>query len=354
MFLLIVQAPFITVFCYLDEVPDGQPRKDLAMCIEEMIKQRIESVKNPQGVNVTTAFPKIIYVLDEDNIHEDSEYYWLTKLCAECTSKRLVPDYVSAKVMKKNKEGNVFPPMGCRSLLSPWKDENGKYKFYGRLNQGVITLNLPDIALSSEGSMKKFDELLNERLELCHRALRVRHESLLGVKSDVAPILWQYGAYARLKQGETIDKLLYGNYSTISLGFAGLYECVKYMTGEDQIDGYGHDFAIYVMKRLNEACEKWKKEENIGYSVYSAPIESTTYKFAKALRRRFGLVKGITDKDYVTNSYHITPSHNIDAFSKLTIESEFQEYSLGGYFKYVTLVATSNFVNHFTQWVCNY
>lgn len=266
------QAPFITVFCYLDEVPDGQPRKDLAMCIEEMIKQRIESVKNPQGVNVTTAFPKIIYVLDEDNIHEDSEYYWLTKLCAECTSKRLVPDYVSAKIMKKNKEGNVFPPMGCRSLLSPWKDETGKYKFYGRPNQGVITLSLPDIALSSKKDMDKFWKIFDERLELCHRALRVRHESLLGVKSDVAPILWQHGAYARLKPGETIDKLLFGNYSTISLGYSGLYECVKYMTGKDQITGDGHEFALDVMKKLNEACEKWKEKENIGYSVYGSPM----------------------------------------------------------------------------------
>ena len=329
------QAPFTSIFAYLNEVPDGQPRDDLAMLIEEVLNQRIQGVKNEQGVYVTTAFPKILYVLDEDNINESSPYYYLTKLAAKCTAKRLVPDYISAKIMRKEKDGNVFPCMGCRSFLMPYYDETGKPRFYGRFNQGVVTINLPDVALSSGGDMDKFWQILNERLELCYRALMTRHNSLKGIKSDVAPILWQHGAYARLKPGETIDKLLYGSYSSISLGYAGLYECIKYMTGKNQLDQEGHDFGIAVMQRLNQACNEWKAQTNIGFSLYGTPIESTTFKFAKCLQKRFGIVPGITDKDYVTNSYHVTPSQHIDAFSKLSVESEFQHYSLGGAISYV-------------------
>ena len=329
------QAPFTSVFAYLDEVPAGQPRDDLAMLIEEVLRQRIESVKNEQGVPVTTAFPKILYVLDEDNIHENSQYYYLTKLAAECTSKRLVPDYISAKIMRQEKDGNVFPCMGCRSFLMPYYDNDGAPKFYGRFNQGVVTINLPDIALSSGGDFDKFWKVFDERLELCYRALMIRHNSLKGTKSDVAPILWQHGAYARLAPGETIDKLLYNDYSSISLGYAGLYECIKYMTGKSQLEKEGHDFGIQVMQHLSGACDEWKRQTHIGFSLYGSPIESTTFKFAKCLQKRFGVVPGITDKDYVTNSYHITPSQSVDAFTKLTVESEFQHYSLGGAISYV-------------------
>ena len=328
------QSPFTSSFMYLDEVPEGQTRDDLAMIIEEVLKQRIEGVKNEQGVPITIAFPKLLYVLDEDNIHEDSKYYYLTELAAECSTKRLVPDYISAKKMKELKDGNVFPCMGCRSFLQPYY-EDGKPKFYGRFNQGVVTLNLPDIALSSGGDFDKFWKIFDERLELCYRALMVRHNRLLGTPSDVAPILWQHGAIARLKSGETIDNLLFNDYSSISLGYAGLYECIKYMIGQSQLEKEGHDFGIKVMKKLTDSCAKWKEETNIGFSVYGSPIESTTYKFAKCLKKRFGVIKGITDKDYVTNSYHITPSQPIDAFSKLSIESEFQALSLGGAISYV-------------------
>ena len=329
------QAPFTSMFMYLDEVPDGQPRKDLAMLIEEVLRQRIKGVKNEQGVYVTTAFPKLLYCLDEDNIHDDSEYWYLTKLAAECSAKRLVPDYISAKIMRNEKDNNVFPCMGCRSFLMPYYDKNGDPKFYGRFNQGVVTLNLPDIALSSGGDFDKFWEIFDERLSLCYRALMIRHNSLKGVKSDVAPILWQHGAIARLKPGETIDKFLYNDYSSISLGYAGLYECIKYMTGKSQLDKEGHDFGIKVMQHLNSACDEWKRQTRIGFSLYGSPIESTTFKFAKCLRKRFGVVPGITDKDYVTNSYHITPSQPVDAFTKLSVEGEFQHYSLGGAISYI-------------------
>ena len=329
------QAPFTSMFMYLDEGPAGQPRKDLAMLIEEVLRQRIQGVKNEQGVYVTTAFPKLLYCLDEDNSHEDSEYWYLTKLAAECSAKRLVPDYISAKIMRKEKDDNVFPCMGCRSFLMPYYDKDGNPKLYGRFNQGVVTLNLPDIALSSGGDIDKFWEIFDERLSLCYRALMIRHNSLKGVKSDVAPILWQHGAIARLKPGETIDKFLYNDYSSISLGYAGLYECIHYMTGKSQLDKAGHDFGIQVMQRLNNACDEWKRQTRIGFSLYGSPIESTTFKFAKCLRKRFGIIPGITDKDYVTNSYHITPSQPVDAFTKLTVESEFQHYSLGGAISYV-------------------
>lgn len=329
------QAPFTSMFMYLDEVPDGQPRKDLAMLIEEVLRQRIQGVKNEQGVYVTTAFPKLLYALDEDNIHEDSPYWYLTKLAAECSAKRLVPDYISAKIMRNEKDDNVFPCMGCRSFLMPYYDKDGNAKFYGRFNQGVVTLNLPDIALSSGGDFDKFWEIFDERLSLCYRALMIRHNSLKGVKSDVAPILWQHGAIARLKPGETIDKFLYNDYSSISLGYAGLYECIKYMTGKSQLDKEGHDFGIKVMQHLNSACDEWKRQTRIGFSLYGSPIESTTFKFAKCLRKRFGVVPGITDKDYVTNSYHITPSQPVDAFTKLSVEGEFQHYSLGGAISYI-------------------
>lgn len=329
------QAPFTSMFMYLDEVPDGQPRKDLAMLIEEVLRQRIQGVKNEQGVYVTTAFPKLLYALDEDNIHKDSPYWYLTKLAAECSAKRLVPDYISAKIMRNEKDDNVFPCMGCRSFLMPYYDKDGNAKFYGRFNQGVVTLNLPDIALSSGGDFDKFWEIFDERLSLCYRALMIRHNSLKGVKSDVAPILWQHGAIARLKPGETIDKFLYNDYSSISLGYAGLYECIKYMTGKSQLDKEGHDFGIKVMQHLNSACDEWKRQTRIGFSLYGSPIESTTFKFAKCLRKRFGVVPGITDKDYVTNSYHITPSQPVDAFTKLSVEGEFQHYSLGGAISYI-------------------
>ena len=329
------QAPFLTVFMYLNEAGNETEKKDLAMIIEEMLRQRYQGVKNEAGVWVTPAFPKLIYVLEEDNIDPGTPYYYLTELAAKCTAKRLVPDYISEKKMKELKEGNCFPVMGCRSALSPWKDENGKYKFYGRFNQGVVTINLPDVALSSGGDMEKFWKIFDERLDLCYRALMCRHNRLKGTLSDAAPILWQYGALARLKKGETIDKLLYGGYSTISLGYAGLYECVKYMTGKSHTDPEATPFALEVMKHMNDACDKWKEETNIGFSIYGSPIESTTYKFAKCLQKRFGIVPGVTDKSYITNSYHVHVTEEIDAFSKLKFESQFQALSTGGAISYV-------------------
>lgn len=328
------QSPFLSVFMYLGETEEY--KEELAMIIEEFLNQRILGMKNEVGVYVTQAFPKLLYVLEEDNIHEDDKYWYLTELSAKCTAKRLVPDYISEKMMKEFKEGNCFPCMGCRSFLSPWKDENGNYKFYGRFNQGVVTINLVDVALSSEGDFNKFWELMEQRTELCHKALKCRHERLEGTLSDVAPILWQDGAFARLEKGEKIDKLLHGGYSSISLGYAGLYECVKYMTGSSHTDhSVGHDFGIKVMKFLNKKCEEWKELENIGYSPYGSPIESTTYKFAKCLKKRFGVIDGITDRDYITNSYHTFVKEPINAFDKLYVESEFQSLSLGGAISYV-------------------
>lgn len=330
------QAPFVTVFMYLDEVPEGQTRDDLAAIIEEMLRQRIQGVKNEKGVYITPAFPKLIYVLEEDNIREGSKYWDITVEAARCTAKRLVPDYISEKKMKELKEGNCFPSMGCRSFLAPYKDENDNYKFYGRFNQGVVTINLVDVALSSNRDINKFWQLFEERTELCHKALRCRHERLKGTLSDVAPILWQDGAFTRLKKGEKIDKYLYGGYSSISLGYAGLYECVKYMTGHSHTDSsIGEKFGLEVMERLNRKCEQWKSAENIGYSLYGSPIESTTYKFAKCLKKRFGIIEGITDRDYITNSYHVPVFEKINPFKKLAIESKFQSLSLGGAISYV-------------------
>ena len=342
------QAPFITVFMYLDEVPEGQTRDDLAMVIEEMLRQRMQGVKNEKGVWITPAFPKLIYVLDEDNVYPESKYYYLTELAAKCTAKRMVPDYISAKIMRQEK-GDVFPCMGCRSFLTPDRfTDKGvgniayaknfdatHHKYYGRFNQGVVTINLVDVACSSKGDEKEFWRILDERLELCHRALRCRHERLLGTPSDAAPILWQYGALARLKKDETIDKLLYDGYSTISLGYAGLCEMTRYMKGVDHTDPAGKDFALAVMKRLNDKCSEWKMAENIDYSVYGTPLESTTYKFAKCLQKRFGIIKGVTDKNYITNSYHVHVTENINAFDKLKFESEFQRLSPGGAISYV-------------------
>ena len=332
------QAPFITVFMYLGEAgSDAQLKEDLALCIEETLKQRIEGVKNEVGVWVTPAFPKLVYVLDEDNIHDDSPYFYLTQLAAKCTAKRMVPDYISAKVMRELK-GDVYACMGCRSFLTPdtvGMNPDGSHRYYGRFNQGVVTLNLVDVALSSGGDMDRFWAIFDSRLELCHKALRCRHERLLGTPSDVAPILWQYGAIARLAKGEVIDKLLYDNYSTISLGYAGLYECVKYMTGVSHTDHEGKPFALRVMEYMNEKCAAWRKEENISYSLYGTPLESTTYKFAKALKARFGVVEGITDHDYVTNSYHVCVREHINAFDKLKFEAEFQKLSPGGAISYV-------------------
>ena len=329
------QAPFLTVFMYLNEAKSESEKRDLAMIIEETLRQRYQGVKNEAGVWVTPAFPKLIYVLEDDNIEEGSEYFYLTELAAKCTAKRLVPDYISEKKMKELKEGNCFPVMGCRSCLSPWKDENGNYQFYGRFNQGVVTINLVDVALSSGGDMNKFWKIFDERLELCYRALMCRHNRLKGTLSDSAPILGQFGALARLKKGEPIDKLLYGGYSTISLGYAGLYECVKYMTGKSHTDPEATPFALDVMKHMNEACNKWKEETNIAFSIYGSPIESTTYKFAKCLQKRFGVIPGITDKSYITNSYHVFVGEEIDAFAKLKFESQFQALSTGGAISYV-------------------
>ncbi len=334
------QAPFITVFMYLNEVPEGRLRDDLAMIIEETLKQRMKGVKNEKGVYITPAFPKLIYALQENNIEPDSQYYYLTELAARCSAKRLVPDYISEKVMKElkvdqNGNGQCYPSMGCRSFLTPYIDENGKPKYYGRFNQGVVTINLVDVACSSKRDMNKFWQIFDERLDLCYRALMCRHERLKGTPSDVAPILWQHGALARLKKGETIDKLLYGGYSTISLGYAGLYECVKYMTGKSHTDPSATPFAIEVMQHLNDACAKWKEKENIDFSLYGTPIESTTYKFAKCLQKRFGKIKDVTDKNYITNSYHIHVTEHINAFDKLTFESQFQKLSPGGAISYV-------------------
>ena len=334
------QAPFITVFMYLNEVPEGRLRDDLAMIIEETLKQRMKGVKNEKGVYITPAFPKLIYALQENNIEPNSQYYYLTELAARCSAKRLVPDYISEKVMKElkvdqNGNGQCYPSMGCRSFLTPYIDENGKPKYYGRFNQGVVTINLVDVACSSKRDMNKFWQIFDERLELCYRALMCRHERLKGTPSDVAPILWQHGALARLKKGGTIDKLLYGGYSTISLGYAGLYECVKYMTGKSHTDPSATPFAIEVMQHLNDACTKWKEKENIDFSLYGTPIESTTYKFAKCLQKRFGKIEGVTDKNYITNSYHIHVTEHINAFDKLTFESQFQKLSPGGAISYV-------------------
>ena len=339
------QAPFVTMFMYLDEVPEGQTREDLAMIIEEVLRQRMQGVKNEKGVWITPAFPKLIYVLDEDNIHEDSPYYYLTELAAQCTAKRMVPDYISAKIMKQLKQGNVYTCMGCRSFLTvedSQRNPDGSHKFYGRFNQGVVTINLVDVACSSDGDMDAFWKILDERLELCHRALRCRHERLLGTVSDVAPILWQYGALARLKKGETIDKLLYNGYSTISLGYAGLYEMCVRMLGKSHTTPEGREFALKVMQRLNDKCAEWKKAENISYSVYGTPMESTTYKFAKCLQKRFGIIPGVTDKNYITNSYHVHVHEQIDAFHKLKFESDFQRLSPGGAISYIEVPNMQN------------
>ncbi|WP_281672959.1 anaerobic ribonucleoside-triphosphate reductase [Pseudoramibacter alactolyticus] len=339
------QAPFVTMFMYLDEVPDGQVRKDLALIIEEVLNQRITGVKNEQDVWVTPTFPKLIYVLDEDNIYESAPYWYLTDLAARCTAKRMVPDYISAKIMKQLKQSNVYTCMGCRSFLTvedSQRNSDGSHKFYGRFNQGVVTVNLVDAACSSGGDMAQFWEILDERLELCHKALRCRHERLLGTPSDVAPILWQHGALARLKSGETIDALLYGGYSTISLGYAGLYEMCRYMTGKSHTDDQAKNFALAVMQKLNDKCQEWRAEENIAYSVYGTPMESTTYKFAKCLQKRFGIIEGVTDKNYITNSYHVHVTEPIDAFSKLTFEADFQRLSPGGAISYVEVPNMQN------------
>ena len=341
------QAPFVTVFMYLGEAKNQQEKDDLALIIEETLLQRYQGVKNEQGVWVTPAFPKLIYVLEEDNIHEDSKYWYLTKLAAKCTAKRMVPDYISEKKMlelkvDRNGDGHCYPCMGCRSFLTPYVDKDGKPKYYGRFNQGVVTVNLPDIALSSGGNVEKFWQIFDERMELCHRALMCRHERLKGTLSDAAPILWQYGACARLKKGEPIDKLLYGGYSTISLGYAGLYECVKYMTGKSHTDPSATPFALEIMHRLNDACKKWKEQHNIDFSLYGTPLESTTYKFAKCLQKRFGVIEGITDKGYITNSYHVHVTEPIDAFKKLEFEAQFQHLSPGGAISYVEVPDMQN------------
>ena len=334
------QAPFVTVFMYLNEAKNEQEKHDLALIIEEVLQQRYEGVKNESGVWVTPAFPKLIYVLEEDNIYENSEYYYLTRMAAKCTAKRMVPDYISEKKMlelkvDKNGEGHCYTCMGCRSFLTPYVDENGKPKYYGRFNQGIVTINLVDVALSSGGNLERFWKIFDERLELCHRALMCRHNRLKGTLSDAAPILWQYGACARLKKGETIDKLLYGGYSTISLGYAGLYECVKYMTGKSHTDPSATPFALEIMQYMNTACKKWKEEHNIDFSLYGTPLESTTYKFAKCLQKRFGIIEGVTDKSYITNSYHVHVTEEINAFDKLKFEAQFQHLSPGGAISYV-------------------
>lgn len=342
------QAPFLSVFMYLNEAKDEQTKSDLALIIEEVLKQRIHGVKNEKGVWITPAFPKLLYVLEEDNITEGSKYFYLTKLAAECSAKRLVPDYISEKKMleykiDKNENGNCYPCMGCRSFLTPYVDENSKPKYYGRFNQGVVTINLPDIALSSGKDFNKFWSLFEERTELCHKALQCRHERLEGTLSDVAPILWQHGALARLKQGEPIDKLLHNGYSTISLGYAGLYECVKYMTDHSHTDNdVGEKFGLEVMQKLNDKCNQWKAEEHIDYSLYGSPIESTTYKFAKCLKKRFGVIEGITDRNYITNSYHVPVFERINAFDKLALEAKFQKLSPGGAISYVEIPNLNN------------
>lgn len=339
------QAPFLTIFMYLNEAKNESEKRDLALITEEMLRQRIKGVKNEKGVWITPAFPKLIYVLEEDNIREGEPYYYLTELAARCTAKRMVPDYISEKKMKELKEGNCFPVMGCRSALAPWKDENGNYKFYGRFNQGVVTINLVDVALSSGRNYDRFWEIFDERLQLCYRALMCRHERLKGTLSDAAPILWQHGALARLKKGEKIDRLLYGGYSSISLGYAGLCECVRYMTGKSHTDPEATPFALEVMKHMNEACDRWTKETDIAFSIYGSPIESTTYKFAKCLQKRFGVIEGVTDKGYITNSYHVNVTEKIDAFAKLKFESQFQALSTGGAVSYVEVPNLQNNIN---------
>ena len=336
------QAPFVTVFMYLNEAKNEREKKDLAIIIEEVLKQRYVGVKNEAGAYITPAFPKLIYVLEEDNITPGAEYYYLTELAAKCTARRLVPDYISEKKMKELKEGNCFPVMGCRSALSPWRDANGNYKFYGRFNQGVVTINLVDVALSSEKDMDRFWKIFDERLALCYKALMCRHNRLKGTLSDAAPILWQYGAIARLKKGEVIDPLLYNGYSTISLGYAGLCECVHYLTGKSHTDPEATPLALKIMKHMNAACERWKKETTIGFGIYGTPLESTTYKFAKCLQKRFGVIPGVTDKNYITNSYHVHVTENIDAFSKLSFESQFQSLSTGGAISYVEVPNMQN------------
>lgn len=333
------QQPFLSLFMYLGETDEY--KEELAMLIEEFLKQRIVGMKNEKGVYVTQAFPKLLYVTEEDNIREDSKYWYLTELSAKCSAKRLVPDYISEKKMKELKEGNCFPCMGCRSFLHPYKDENDKYKFYGRMNQGVVTISLPDVALSSKGDMEAFWSIFDERLELCHKALLLRHKRLEGTLSDVAPILWQHGALARLEKGETIDKLLHNGYSSISLGYAGLYECVKYMTGYSHTKE-GKELGLEIMRYMNKKCDEWNKEHHIGFGIYGSPIESTTYKFAKCLKKRFGIIEGITDRDYITNSYHVPVFEEIDAFTKLTLESEFQSLSTGGAISYIEVANMSN------------
>lgn len=341
------QSPFVTIFMYLNEVQNEQTKHDLALIIEEVLKQRYQGVKNEVGVWITPAFPKLIYVLEEDNIHENSPYWYLTELAAKCTAKRLVPDYISEKIMKKLKEGFCFTSMGCRSFLSPWKDENGNYKFYGRFNKGVVTINLVDVALTAKKNspndiMTEFWKIFDERLGLCHRALICRYERLKGTPSDVAPILWQYGALTRLKKGEVIDKYLTGGYSSISLGYAGLWECVYALTGYKLTEKTGRDIGKKIMQHMNDKCDDWNKDLNLGFSIYGTPLESTTYKFAKCLQKRFGIIKGVTDKNYITNSYHIHVTEPIDAFTKLSIESEFQSLSTGGAISYVEVPNLNN------------
>ena len=336
------QAPFVTVFMYLNEAKNEQEKKDLAIIIEEVLKQRYQGVKNDAGVYITPAFPKLIYVLEEDNVDENGEYYYLTRQAAKCTAKRLVPDYISEKKMKELKEGNCFPVMGCRSALTPWRDANGNYKFYGRFNQGVVTLNLVDIALSSERDMDRFWKIFDERLELCYKALMCRHNRLKGTLSDAAPILWQHGAIARLKKGEPIDPLLYNGYSTISLGYAGLCDCVRYLTGKSHTDPEATPLAIRIMEHMNAACNRWKKETTIGFGIYGTPLESTTYKFARCLQKRFGIIPGVTDRNYITNSYHVHVTEKIDAFDKLAFEAKFQSLSTGGAISYVEVPNMQN------------
>ena len=343
------QAPFVSVFMYLDEAPEGRLREDLALIMEEILRQRMQGVKNEKGVYITPAFPKLLYVLEEDNVREGSKYWYLTQLAAKCTAKRMVPDYISEKIMKKMKDGNCYPCMGCRSFLTVYHDEKDRPKFYGRFNQGVVTINLVDVACSSDGDEEAFWKILDKRLELCKKALMYRHNRLKGTPSDVAPILWQYGALARLKKGEVIDKLLYNGYSTISLGYAGLCECTRYMTGKSHTDPSATPFALKVMEKLNDACSRWREEENIDFSLYGTPLESTTYKFAKCLQKRFGIIKGVTDKNYITNSYHVHVTEEINAFDKLKFEAQFQNLSPGGAVSYVEVPNMENNIDAVLQ-----
>ena len=343
------QAPFVSVFMYLDEAPEGRLREDLALIMEEILRQRMQGVKNEKGVYITPAFPKLLYVLEEDNVREGSKYWYLTQLAAKCTAKRMVPDYISEKIMKKMKDGNCYPCMGCRSFLTVYHDEKDRPKFYGRFNQGVVTINLVDVACSSDGDEETFWKILDKRLELCKKALMYRHNRLKGTPSDVAPILWQYGALARLKKGDVIDKLLYNGYSTISLGYAGLCECTRYMTGKSHTDPSATPFALKVMEKLNDACSRWREEENIDFSLYGTPLESTTYKFAKCLQKRFGIIKGVTDKNYITNSYHVHVTEEINAFDKLKFEAQFQNLSPGGAVSYVEVPNMENNIDAVLQ-----